>query len=135
MLVTRLAGMLHMSYSATDDSLTQNDYLPLDPAAWQPFLCVLGGVVRGTAGAAAARSPLARPTSPAAAATAPRRSVLPCRRGTHTDTMAMGAMYSFLQSQSWKLVTIIYCKTDSHAAAQASMLSDLIQQNCARRRE
>ena len=98
MLVTRLAGMLHMSYSATDDSLTQNDYLPLDPAAWQPFLCVLGGLCEGRPARPprAARSRAQRrrpppplrpvvPSSPAGAARTPTpwqwaRCTLSCSR-------------------------------------------------------
>ena len=87
-LVTRQASMLQLSYAATDDSLTQNDYVPIDPSTWQPFL-----------------------------------------RATHTDTMAIGAVYSFILSSGWKMVTIIYSKSDSHAVAQASMLSNMLQQN------
>lgn len=39
-LVTRMSGMVQMSYAATDDSLTQDDYQPLDEAALQPFFRV-----------------------------------------------------------------------------------------------
>ena len=53
----------------------------------------------------------------------------PFLRGTHTDTMAMGALYAFIRSQGWQMVTIIFSRTDSHAAAQADMLSGLIQEN------
>jgi hypothetical protein len=79
-----MANMLQLSYSATDDTLTQSDYAPVNYATFQPFL-----------------------------------------RMTHTDTMATGALFSLVAQQGWKIITIMYSRSDLHAVNQANMLNNM----------
>jgi len=83
-LVTRMGAMVHMSYAATDDALTQDDYKPVDAATLQPFF-----------------------------------------RATHTDTMAVGALFTFIRQSGWRIFTILHAR-EAHSDDCSVLLSDLV---------
>lgn len=66
-------------------------------------------------------------TSPLALSAANGEVVLPpFFRASHTDSMEVGALYSFIQSSGWRIFTVVHTR-EQHSSDSATLLADVAQ--------